>query len=45
MKGEVNNTRWRYEVMKHQTDGIHNPDSDSPGTSNTQMDDLFNNPR
>ncbi|MDZ4665036.1 MAG: GWxTD domain-containing protein [Bacteroidota bacterium] len=45
MKGEVNNPRWRYEVMKRQTDGIHDPDNESPGTSGSQMDDLFNNPR
>lgn len=45
MKGETNNPRWKYEVMKHQTDGIHDPDNNSPGNNGTQVDDLFNSPR
>ncbi|MGE0568566.1 MAG: GWxTD domain-containing protein [Bacteroidia bacterium] len=46
MKGEINNERWRYEVMKHITDGIGNPDNNSPSNmGNNQVDDLFNNPR
>ncbi len=45
MKGEVNNPRWQYELNKHNSDGIHNPDNNSPGNSNNQANDLFNNPR
>lgn len=45
MKGETNNPRWRYEVMKHNMDGIHDPDNNSPKNSSSQADDLFSSPR
>jgi GWxTD domain-containing protein len=45
MKGETNNPRWKYELMKHDLNGIQNPDNDSPSNSSTQADDLFNSPR
>jgi GWxTD domain-containing protein len=45
MRGEIFNERWRYEVMKRQTDGIHDPDNTSPNTGNTQLNDLFTSPR
>jgi GWxTD domain-containing protein len=45
MKGETNNPRWKYEVMKHNMDGIQNSDNTSPSNSGSQADDLFNSPR
>jgi GWxTD domain-containing protein len=45
MKGETNNPRWQYELMKHETQGIQNSDNNSPNNSSKQADDLFNNPR
>lgn len=45
MKGEVNNPRWQYEVLKHDSQGIQNSDSNSPTNSSKQADDLFNSPR
>jgi GWxTD domain-containing protein len=45
MRGEVNNERWRYEVMKRQMDGIQNDQNNPNGSSNNQFDDFFINPR
>lgn len=45
MKGETNNPRWQYEVLKHDNNGIQNPDNNSPNNSSSQADDLFNSPR
>ncbi len=46
MRGETNNERWRYEVMKRNMDGLQNSDSNSPNnTSNNQFNDFFNSPR
>jgi len=45
MRGEVNNERWRYEVMKRQMDGIQNDQNNPNGSSNNQFDDFFLNPR
>ncbi len=46
MRGEVNNERWRFEVMKRNSDGIQNIDNNNPGgSSNNQFNDLYNSPR
>ena len=45
MRGEVNNERWRYEVMKRQMDGIQNDQNNPNGSSNNMFDDFFVNPR
>jgi GWxTD domain-containing protein len=45
MRGEVNNERWRYEVMKRQMDGIQNDQNNPNGSSNNMFDDFFINPR
>lgn len=46
MRGEVVNDRWRFEVMKRNSDGLQNIDNNNPGgSSNNQFDDLYNSPR
>lgn len=46
MRGEVNNERWRFEVMKRSSDGKQNSDNLNPnGSSNNQFDDIYNSPR
>jgi len=46
MRGEINNERWMFDVMKRFNDGIQNIDNNTPTESgNTQMKDLYQAPR
>ncbi len=45
MRGEINNERWRYDVMKRFNNGIQNDSNIPVESQNSQMNDLFLNPR
>ncbi|MCX8079817.1 MAG: GWxTD domain-containing protein [Bacteroidia bacterium] len=45
MRGEINNERWRYDVMKRFNNGIQNDSNIPVESQNTQMNDLFQTPR
>ena len=46
MRGEINNPRWAYEVTRRNTQGISDPDQNTPqGTQFNQFQEIYNNPR
>ncbi len=46
MRGENNNPRWRYQVTRHNSDGLGNPDNNMPGgTEHNQFNEIYQNPR
>jgi GWxTD domain-containing protein len=46
MQGEVNNPRWQFELTRRSTDGLSNPDNNTPGgTQTNQFNDLYSVPR
>jgi GWxTD domain-containing protein len=46
MPGELNNSRWQYEVTRRNYNGYQNPDQTTPGqTEDNQMKAIYQNPR
>jgi GWxTD domain-containing protein len=46
MRGEINNPRWPYEVSRRNSNGISNPDQNTPaGTDFNQFKEIYDNPR
>jgi GWxTD domain-containing protein len=46
MRGELNNPRWQFEVTRRNSNGIANPDNNTPnGTETNQFNEIYNNPR
>lgn len=46
MPGELSNSRWPYEVTRHNTEGKSNPDRNAPGNiRDNQFLEIYQNPR